>query len=260
MISYLKQIARTTSAGSALRRMRIIRSLRAWNDRDQSAARFYSQFVGPKDTVFDVGANYGNRIKIFRVLGSRVVAVEPQNTCFKTLQAVYASDPKVTLIQAACGLSIGAATLKIATADTLSSLSQDWISAVIASGRFGEHRWERTQPCSVTTLDELIVSNGTPAFIKVDVEGFELEVLKGLSQVVPCVSFEFTPETLDRTVECIEHLASLGFSQFNLSVGESMYLEREAWFTRETLLLRMEEYRGDTLNFGDVYARASITL
>ena len=69
MINCLKKIARTSSAGSAVRGIRIIRNLRAWSDRDQSAADFYSQFVGPKDTLFDVGANYGNRTKTFRQLG-----------------------------------------------------------------------------------------------------------------------------------------------------------------------------------------------
>lgn len=40
--------------------------------------RFYGQFVRPGDLCFDVGAHAGNRVRAWRALGARVLAIEPQ--------------------------------------------------------------------------------------------------------------------------------------------------------------------------------------
>ena len=49
---------------------------------------------------------------------------------------------------------------------------------------------------AVTTLDALIARFGVPAFIKIDVEGAEPDVLAGLSHAVPVLSFEYLPRAL----------------------------------------------------------------
>ena len=56
-----------------------------------------------------------------------------------------------------------------------SELSGDMATAV---------RWD-SSIVPATTLDELIAAYGIPAFVKIDVEGMEHEVLAGLSQPVP---------------------------------------------------------------------------
>jgi hypothetical protein len=108
----------------------------------------------------------------------------------------------------------------------------------------------------VTTLDALIERYGEPAFVKIDVEGFELEVLKGLSRRVPALSFEFTPECADTALACVAHLDSLGFSGFNYSPGESMRLWDNTWGDASFIRARLEALRGDVSTFGDVYARS----
>ena len=64
----------------------------------------------------------------------------------------------------------------------------------------------------VTTLDRLIESYGVPAFIKIDLEGYELQVLQGLSRSVRGISFEFFAERLQQTKLCVGRLTDLGFS------------------------------------------------
>ena len=63
----------------------------------------------------------------------------------------------------------------------------------------------------VTTLDDLIERHGMPSFIKLDVEGFEVEALAGLTRPVPALSFEFTTIQRDLATACIERCAALGY-------------------------------------------------
>ena len=79
----------------------------------------------------------------------------------------------------------------------------------------------KTVRVPVTTLDALIDRYGSPSFIKLDVEGFEVEALAGLTQPVPALSFEFTTIQRDLAIAGIERCAELGFLHFNAALGES---------------------------------------
>ena len=107
----------------------------------------------------------------------------------------------------------------------------------------------------MVTLDELIQEHGAPAFVKIDVEGYELHVLQGLTRPIGCVSFEFTPERFQTALECVEHLHRLGLREFNVSWAESFELALEAWAPPDRLAAVLGKYREDKVIFGDVYAR-----
>lgn len=216
---------------------------------------FYAQFIREGDLCFDVGANVGNRTEVFLELGARVVAVEPQPSCMKKLQDRHAGNSRVTLAAVALGERDGEGELLIGDTDTVSSMSSEWIERVRDTGRFGENEWTSSVRVPVTTLERLIREHGRPAFIKIDVEGYEAVVLRGLSSRVPALSFEFTPEFLESAVEIVERLGGLGFSRFNYSVGESMRMELSEWIDRDEMVRRLSQLPDPTI-FGDVYARS----
>jgi len=253
----VKKMASRTPLGPVVRQWRAVRRIESWSPRDDAALVFYLQFIRPHDTVFDVGANLGNRTKIFAKLATQVVAIEPQTHCISVLRAGLGKNRKVRLVQAACGASEGTATLRISGGSTLSSLSDSWISAVTKSGRFDADQWVDTESCRVTTLDALLVEFGVPSFVKIDVEGFELDVLKGLSRPVRGLSLEFTPELIDQAASCLERLSSLGFDEFNFSPGESFELQYDPWLAKDAILNYLQGYRNDAVTFGDIYARLS---
>jgi hypothetical protein len=84
---------------------------------------------------FDVGANIGNRITPLLHIGALVLAVEPQETCYKFLE--YKFGNKIILVKGLCE-KVCTRKFHIANANTISSFSEEWINAV-KNGRFKEY-------------------------------------------------------------------------------------------------------------------------
>jgi len=236
-----------------VRKRRDTKAISTWSEKDQQRQDFYAQFIRPADIVFDVGANVGNRAKIFSRLAGRVVLFEPQPYCLDVLKTGFAGDAKIAIVPKALGRSPGMARIMTSDAHTVSSMSTAWIDAVRSSGRFSQIRWNREIEVAVTTLDAAIEDFGEPAFIKIDVEGYEPEVLAGLSRPIAALSLEFTPEHLESMRQCMEKLSTIGKYEYNLSLGESMVLALEGWQSADEVLGRLGQF-GVTV-FGDVYAR-----
>lgn len=216
--------------------------------------RFYQDLVSPGQLVFDVGANVGQRTEVFLSLGARVVAFEPLSRLATNLESRFRGTPSVTVRNVALGAQVGEATLHVGDQTTISSMSPDWRAAVTASGRFGHLSWHETTRVQTSTLDLEIAAFGIPDFCKIDVEGFELEVLRGLSRPIPALSVEYTHEQSHVTEQCLRHLASLGDYEFAFSHGESMTLWDHSWQKLEGTLQGLAAI-DDDLVWGDVYAR-----
>lgn len=235
----------------------LARSLHVYHgDHARKAAMdgLYARFLGAGDLAFDIGAHVGDRISSFRRLGARVVALEPQPGPARALRLIHGRDPKVTLVEAACGDSKGTATLRINSANpTVSTLSGEFVDAAHGQDGWREQVWDRelTVPC--TTLDALIGEYGLPAFIKIDVEGFEAHVLAGLSQTPPVLSFEFTTIQRDVAQACLVRLAALGPYRFNVALGESQTLVFPEAVSGAAMAGYIRELPHEA-NSGDVYA------
>jgi FkbM family methyltransferase len=256
----LKSILKQTPAYGWLKASRARRRLAEWTPHDRRMLEFYSSLVSPGDLCFDVGANIGNRVKIFLELGARVVAVEPQRECARVLETAFGRHPRFTLVEQALGETEGEAEMLLSDADPISSLSREWIAAVSESGRFSGRRWDRRRVVSMTTLDQLVARHGVPAFAKIDVEGFEASVVQGLSTPLKALSLEFTPEFLESTFRCFDHLEKVGDIRLNLSFEESMRWALDAWVDRREMVAVLSELRGDTDLWGDVYVRFAALL
>jgi len=233
---------------------RIAREIGRWTSADEAAKEFYKELVQPGGLVFDVGANLGKRTKVFLRLQAQVVAVEPQPACVRVLQLAFGR--RAVIIPQALAATEGEGEIRIDDSSTISSMSEDWILAVKASGRFATHRWGRTERIRTTTLDRLIEMYGEPSFVKIDVEGYEYEVLRGLSRPIQCLSIENTPEQVKMTEKCLEHLAKLGKIELNYSFGETMQWVFPKWMSIEEMT-RFLEHVGQSQEEGqgDVYVR-----
>jgi FkbM family methyltransferase len=235
----------------------ILRSLRIYyGDRSRAAAmdRLYGGFVQHGDLVFDVGAHVGDRVASFHRLGARIVAVEPQPAVVRLLRLLYGRRNNVAIEAMAVGREVGTTDMMINTDNpTVSTASQEFVRAACAAPGWETQRWIKSVSVPVTTLDALIGKHGIPSFIKIDVEGFEQEVLEGLTRAVKALSFEFTIIQRDVALACIERCVALGYTRFNAALGESQTLVSTDWVDGEEIA-RWLTGLPHAANSGDIYA------
>ncbi len=220
----------------------------------ESLLLFYSQFINKNDLCFDIGANYGNRTETFLKLGARVVTVEPQPNESRFLNIKFGQ--KINLVVKAIGAKKKIQTMYLNEDSAISSLSEEWIEKVSQTKRFKHIKWNNKLEVEVTTLDELIKEFGIPDFCKIDVEGYELEVLKGLSQSIKQLSFEFTvPEFTDKAVECVEILSNLGKIKCNFSPAETLKLGLTKWLDPTDFIPLFKTLPAQNISDGDIYVK-----
>lgn len=200
----------------------------------RKAVTFYSSFLDPSSAnklVFDIGANKGNKVKAFLKMGFEVIAIEPERKALSTIRWRYGRNKKVTIVEK--GVSDKEATLTIHIAEDrsgLNTVNEKWVDSLEKerSNRWHKkHAFKKKYEIKAVTADQLFEQYGVPYFIKIDVEGYEKSVIKGMSRLPSFLSFETNlPEFLEETIECIHHLTSISAKVlFNYSITDSLELE-----------------------------------
>ncbi|ULQ52993.1 FkbM family methyltransferase [Flavihumibacter fluvii] len=190
------------------------------------ARQYYAQlFIEPGGLVFDIGANVGDLSAVFLSMGQRVVACEPDPVNFQILKARFSRSKNITLLSKAVSHQSGEAVVYLSPAhggslSTLSKKRKEQLEGV--EDAEGTITFEQGMPVETISLDAMISEFGCPCFIKIDVEGFEQEVLSGLSHPVPVLSFEANlPAFREETRQCLLRLKNLAPSAlFNVSTDD----------------------------------------
>jgi FkbM family methyltransferase len=214
---------------------------------------FYAGFVRRGNLVFDVGANVGMYSEVFSELGAKVVAVEPNPQFYQNLCRLARVFP-VYVENCAAGDLPGKATLHICNYGGLSSLRNDWYEAIHHSPFPRDAKWIATLEVEIITLDQLAGRYGVPDFVKIDAEGYDDQVLRGMSFRPPALSFEFLRGIPSVAMRCLDGPGLASDYEFNYVRGVEMRLACESWVRADELRARLDALAGSE-EYGDILAR-----
>jgi FkbM family methyltransferase len=205
-------------------------------------------------TIIDIGANVGSFTKAWmnKYPNCDFLCVEANPDLIPVLEGLFHGEERVTIINKLVSDKDGEMIdFWINDNHTLSTASKRWIE----KSRFNHTNYEKKIQVETVTLDTLIKTYGSPNLTKIDVEGYELEVLKGLSKYSGEIIFEWTEELFYKTVECAKQLILLGYSKFGYTMRDYYTaLPDEYKAFHEMDLFHKINLIGDT-NWGNIYAK-----
>lgn len=134
----------------------------------------------PGDLAVDCGANMGVVTEKLAATGADVIAFEPDPYAFGILEQKFANKPNVTLVNAAVG--VGTGTVRLMRADNFGANPEG--ASVKSTILDGGRRIDAENSVEVPLIDfpswvqEQVKARGEIAFVKMDIEGAELDILE----------------------------------------------------------------------------------
>jgi FkbM family methyltransferase len=181
--------------------------------------------------LFDIGANRGDATLAGLQKGYKVIALEPAPKVFKELVINFIYNPQVVPLKIAVSNANNKKILFYeAEEDGLSTLNKEWLTNVslpYAGKRFREIM------ATTCTIDYLVERYGVPDLIKIDVEGGEWNVFRGMTKKYNKLCFEWTLELMEEHLDQLGYLRDLGYTEFAPQFIVNHLDEPEEYFSLE---------------------------
>ncbi len=200
---------------------------------------FLLHFLRPKDLFVDIGANVGAyTILASSEINANTIAIEPIPSTFKNLIdniLINQIQEKVKALNIGLGRENGK--LKF-------TKSFDTINHVASENE------NDTIEVEIKTLDTILLTEPIPILIKIDVEGFETEVLNGGDNTLSNKSLKAIIIELNGSGQRYGYdekqihnkLIEYGFKTFNYKPKLRQLIEIETFGSHNTIYLRDEEF------------------
>jgi len=188
----------------------------------------------PFGTILDVGAQHGTLELRDAFPDYRHVLFEPVGSCRPHIERNYATVAH-EIVTAAVSDEDGETEIVTATVTSGTDVSHAWMA--------GPHERGKGHPVvPMITLDSYTAakSHATPYFLKIDVDGYELYVLRGAARTLADTSVVMIEATVTTIAERIDVLQNAGFQVFDFV--EPCYYDGSLWQV-DVILLRGDLHR-----------------
>lgn len=209
--------------------------------------KFYSHIITKGDLCFDIGANKGLKSKLFLSLGAKVIAFEPQSYCSKYL--IDIKNKNFNYLPIAVGPKDEIKNLNIANHIEVATFSNEFINYF----KNDSLEWSEIEEVEVKKLDTLIKKYGIPDFCKIDVEGYELDILSNLTYKIPIIEFEFTGGFISNTIKIIGLLNKQN-TVYNFNLNEKPKFELKNWVSAKNMITIINEQSINRLH-GNIFVK-----
>lgn len=201
----------------------------------QSIAKHDLRITG----VIHVGAHFGQEHHDYKAAGIRqVLFIEPCSKAFKVLQDTFANTPGVHLCNSACGEDFAIAEMNVERANL--GMSNSLLKPVKHLDQYPSIVFTDTEEVVIQPLDNITREYNTRGNLLVmDVQGYELEVLKGATQTLKQIDYIYTEVNRDEVYENCARVEQLDaflsdFARVETNWGGGAW--GDAWYIRKSLL------------------------
>ena len=178
--------------------------------------------------LFDIGANRGDAVLAGLEQGYKVIALEPAPRIFAELVKNFIYSPKVIPLKfAVSNKDYKQVKFYEAVEDGLSTLNKEWLTAETMPYAGKEFR---TIKATTITLDTLVELYGEPDLVKIDFEGAEWSVFKGMTKQHGKLTFEWSWFTIQEHIKQLRYLALLGYTEIAPRFIENHLQQPTEWF------------------------------
>ena len=146
--------------------------------------------------------------------------------------------------------------MRICQDSVISTVVEAWYEEAKRSPIHRDAEWLETVEVDVVTLDQLAERYGVPAFVKIDAEGYDDHVLRGMSFRPRALSFEYNRLLPQAAARCFETpILSKGY-EFNFIRGLDLNNVSQDWLSGQELSQRLSDFAAHE-EYGDVFARST---
>ena len=180
------------------------KALEHYGEWAQDELNLLQNFIKPGDTVVDIGANIGTHTLAFAAFtgpSGKVLAFEPQRLIFQCLAANVANNDLENVFTYPYGVGAEAGLMHVPEVDYNSE--ENFGSISLVEENVGE-------PVPIVALDDLCDSCN---LLKIDVEGMEIAVLQGATELIKnCRPVLYTENNNnEKSPALINYIRNLGY-------------------------------------------------
>ena len=214
---------------------------------------FYKRLIQNINYKNELIINVGEKSSIFSKLADKVLAFEPSSSIFNILKHRY-KNSNVEVFN--CALGSDNTTLdfyEIEENEWYSSLSKKHIETTVTERNITKSELIKNNKVVVEKIENYIKKYGIPIYIKIDVEGYEYEVIRGLETAVPLISLEANlPEFCQESINCINYLSNISSDKYMFNFTTDTFFLQEHFMKRNDAIKFLESTQ---LRYLEIYAK-----